>query len=53
MIAMKMLAGKEFVNASDKAVQNVVNPATQEVIGTVPGATKEDVKRAIETAVEG
>lgn len=52
-IEMKMLAGLEFTNAKDNAVQKVVNPATQEVIATVPAAAKEDVKKAVETAWEG
>ena len=50
---MKMLVGKEFCDASDGAVQNVVNPATGEVIDTVPSATEADVKAAIDAAAEG
>ncbi len=50
---MKMLIGGKWVDASDGAVRNVVNPATGEVVDTVPSATKEDVERAIALAVEG
>lgn len=50
---MKMLVGKTFTDASDGGVQNVVNPATGQVIDTVPAATQEDVKKAIDTAYEG
>lgn len=50
---MKMLVGKTFVDASDGAVQNVVNPATGEIIDTVPSATQSDIKKAIDTAYEG
>lgn len=50
---MKMLVGKTFTDAEDKAVQEVINPANGQVIDTVPSATKEDVRRAIDTAVEG
>lgn len=50
---MKMLIGGQWVDASDGKVQNVVNPATGEVVDTVPAATKEDVERAVSLAVEG
>lgn len=50
---MKMLVGNEFTDASDGGVLNVVNPATGQVIDTVPAATREDVKRAVDTAAEG
>jgi len=50
---MKMLVGNTFVDASDRKTQNVVNPATGQIIDTVPAATKEDVKKAIDTAVIG
>lgn len=48
---MKMIINGVSVDASDKSVQNVVNPATLEVIDTVPSATAEDVKAAIDGAV--
>jgi acyl-CoA reductase-like NAD-dependent aldehyde dehydrogenase len=50
---MKMLVGSFFVDASDGGTVDIINPATGAVIDTVPAATKEDVSRAIETAVEG
>ena len=50
---MKMLIGGKWVDASDGAVRNVINPATGEMVDTVPAATKEDVDRAISLAVEG
>lgn len=50
---MKMLIGGQFVDASDGAVSNVVNPATGKVVDTVPEATLADLDRAIALAVEG
>lgn len=50
---MQMLIGGKLVNASDGATQNIVNPATGQVIDTVPSATREDVARAIDLAVAG
>ena len=50
---MKMLVGSSFVDASDGGTIDIINPATGKVIDTVPAATKEDVARAIETAIEG
>ena len=49
---MKMLINGAWVDASDGATQNVVNPATGEIVDTVPCATREDVTRAIDIAVE-
>ena len=39
-------------DASDGATQNVVNPANGQVLDTVPKATREDVRRAVDGAVE-
>jgi len=50
---MKMLVGSSFVDASDGGTIDIINPATGKVIDTVPAATKEDVARAVETAIEG
>lgn len=47
---MKNLIGNEWVDASNGEVVDVVNPATGEVIATVPNATEEDVNRAVEEA---
>lgn len=49
---MKMLINGAWVDASDGATQNVVNPATGEIVDTVPCATREDVTHAIDIAVE-
>lgn len=50
---MQMLVGNSFRDASDGQVMNIVNPADGSVIDTVPVATREDVRLAIETAYEG
>lgn len=49
---MKMIINGQKVDAFDKQVQNVVNPATLQVIDTVPSATAEDVTAAVDGAVE-
>ena len=48
---MKNLIGYEWKDASDGAVIEVVNPATQELIDTVPNVTEEDVDEAVKVAV--
>lgn len=50
---MKMLIGGKWVDASDGSVLENRNPATCELIGTVPAATKADVDLAIRNAVAG
>jgi len=50
---MKMLIGGKLVDASDGKTYNNINPATGEVIETVPYATAQDVETAISNAVEG
>ena len=50
---MKMLIGGMEVDASDLSVINNVNPATGEIIDTVPAATAEDLETAISNAVIG
>src|SRR5262249_25004909 len=50
---MKMLVGRSFVEASDGGTIDIINPATGKVIDTVPAATKDDVSRAVETAIAG
>ncbi len=50
---MKMLIGGKWCDASNGATMDNLNPATGEVYDTVPRATKEDVERAVELAVEG
>lgn len=50
---MKMLIGGKQVNASDGKTIDIINPATHQVIDTVPYATKEDVETALSNACEG
>ena len=50
---MKMLIGGMEAEASNGAVMNNINPATGEVIETVPCATAEDLETVISNAVEG
>ena len=47
---MKNLIGYEWKEASNGATIEVVNPATQELIDTVPNVTEEDVDTAVKTA---
>lgn len=44
---MKMIINGKAVGASDNKTINVINPATNEIIDTVPAATEEDVKAAV------
>lgn len=44
---MKNLIGNEWVDASNGATIEVTNPATNELITTVPDATVDDVDRAV------
>ena len=48
--SMKNLIGYEWKDASDGAVIEVVNPATQELIDTVPNVSMEDVDISVEVA---
>ena len=48
---MKNLIGYEWKDASDGSVIEVVNPATQELIDTVPNVTDEDVDEAVKVAM--
>ncbi len=50
---MKMLIGGQFRDASDKASMRDINPATGEVIDTVPLASPEDVEEALENSRKG
>lgn len=50
---MKMYIGGKAVDASDRKTIDVRNPATMEIIDTVPAATEDDVERALQNAVEG
>lgn len=50
---MKMIINGAAVDASDKAIIEVTNPATGQVVDTIPAATKEDVDLAVQKAMEG
>ena len=50
--SVKNLIGYEWKDASNGAVIEVVNPATQELIDTVPNVTDEDVDEAVKVAIE-
>lgn len=47
---MKSLIGNKWCDSSDGKVIEVYNPATNELIDTVPSLAKEDVERAIDYA---
>ncbi len=48
---MKMLIDGQWIDKDEKI--EVRNPLSNEVIDTVPAGTKEDIKKAIDSAVEG
>ncbi|MGI9952721.1 aldehyde dehydrogenase family protein [Moorellaceae bacterium AZ2] len=50
---MKMIIGGERVASRSGEEIKVFNPATQEVVDTVPAATEEDVNLCLEKALEG
>jgi len=50
---MEMLLGGKKVGARDGKVIEVYNPATGELVDTVPSAAKEDIEKAIDFAQEG
>lgn len=50
---MKMIINGEKVSSSDKKEIQVLNPATQEVVDSVPSATKEDIEKVIQVAQSG
>lgn len=47
---MKNLIGKEWLDASNGAVIEITNPATGELIDTVPSSTLEDVDKCVKVA---
>lgn len=47
---MKMFIDGKAVDASDGATIDVINPATGQLVDTVPAATAEDVARAVQCA---
>lgn len=50
---MKMIINGKPVGASNGAVIEITNPATNKLIDTVPNATKEDIDLAVTKATEG
>lgn len=50
---MQMFIGGKKTDSRDGKVINIINPATSEVVDTVPSATVEDIAKAIEIAQEG
>lgn len=50
---MQMLINGQWVEASDNQHIEVRNPATGEIIGTVPRGTLEDARRTVEAAQRG
>ncbi len=50
---MKMIIGGKKTDSKDGNVIEVFNPATQELLDTVPSATKEDIEMCLEIAQEG
>ncbi|MDP6523412.1 MAG: aldehyde dehydrogenase family protein [Kiritimatiellia bacterium] len=50
---MKMIIGGEKVDASDGKIIEVYDPATKELLGSVPSASMDDVQKVLENAREG
>ena len=44
---MKSLVAGRWIDSSDGKVIEVINPATNELVDTVPSLTKEDTERAV------
>ena len=49
---MKSLIGNNWKDSSDGKIIEVINPATNTLVDTVPSLTKEDVEEAIDAAYE-
>ncbi len=49
----KNLIGDKWLDASDGAIITITNPATKEVIDTVPESTKKDCDAAVQAAKKG
>ena len=47
---LKLFIGGEWVGGGGRVTQRVLNPATEEVLGTLPHASKTDLDRALEAA---
>ena len=52
MYSNGMFIGGEWVEAASGATDDVLNPATEEVVGSVPRGGAPDVDRAVEAARE-
>jgi succinate-semialdehyde dehydrogenase/glutarate-semialdehyde dehydrogenase len=50
---ISLLIDGEWISAKDRSSSEVINPATGEVIGQVPHATRADLERAIESTQKG
>ncbi len=50
---MKMLINSRWVESSNGKTRQITNPATGEVIDTVPQATPEDIHQAVQAAQKG
>lgn len=50
MMDLKMYINGEWKKSSNDAINNVINPATQEVIAKAPKATKEETEKTIQIA---
>lgn len=50
---MKNLIGKDWCDASNSKTITITNPATNEIIDTVPESTEEDCDRAVKAAKAG
>ena len=48
--SLRMYVGGEWIDASGHATQPVVNPATEQVVATVPSASSADVERVVAAA---
>ena len=47
---LKLFIGGDWVGGEGRVMQPVINPATEEVIGQLPHASKADLDRALEAA---
>ena len=51
MTTLQMFINGEWLPSSDGATESVINPATEETITCAPRATRQDVDRAVKSAV--
>jgi succinate-semialdehyde dehydrogenase/glutarate-semialdehyde dehydrogenase len=50
---LKLFIGGEWVGGGGRRTQPVINPATEEVLGDLPHASREDLDRALAVAQQG